>query len=72
MNSKTILGASFAAVFVFAMMANPVFAVSANLQIESAEDFVMTVKGGKPGAVQENHDIVVYAFFTSTPGASSD
>ena len=32
----------------------------------------MTVKGGTPGAVQENHDIVVYAFFTDTDGVSDN
>lgn len=65
--TKGILGVSIAAVFVFAMMTNPVFAVSSNLLIESVDGFSMTTKGPNPG-VEENHDIVVYAFFTNIGG----
>jgi len=68
--NKKLLGAIVGAVFAFAMMSNPVFAVSANLQIESTDGFSMTVKGGHPGGPQENHDIVVYAFFTETDGVT--
>ena len=54
------------------MTVTPAFATSANLRISSVDGFSMTVKGGTPGAVQENHDIVVYAFFTDTDGVSDN
>lgn len=66
-----MLGVTVAAVFAFAMMSNPVFAASSNLRIASVDGFSMTVVGPNPGVVEENHDIVVYAFFTSK-GASNN
>ena len=70
MNSKTILVIAFAAVFVFVMMTNPVFAVSKSLSLPSAgPGFTMTA-GGKPGTATEGHYIIVYAFFTSTAGSA--
>ncbi len=73
MNSKAILGISFAAVFVFAMMTNPVFAVSPNLKIDSVDGFSMTVEGNAPGHGVAGHLIIVYAFFTDedAPGDST-
>ena len=62
------MGATVSAVFVFAMMTNPVFAASSNLKIASVDGFSMTVKGGHPGTVEDSHAIVVYAFFTDKTG----
>lgn len=72
MNTKTILAVSLATIFTLSITVTPAFAVSANLRIASTDGFSMTVKGGQPGAVQENHAIVVYAFFTDTPGESDN
>ncbi len=47
--NKKLLGATLGAVFVFAMMTNPVFAVSPNLKIDTASDYSMTVVGDDPG-----------------------
>jgi len=71
MNSKTILGMSLATVFVFAMMANPIFAFSPNLKIESADEFSMTVERKAPGKGVDGHLIIVYAFFTDSPGTET-
>lgn len=72
--TRTILGASFAAVFVFAMMTNPVFAVSPNLSIASADGYDLTVAGKSPGHGVKGHLIVVYAFFTDAqaPGVGQE
>ena len=72
--TKTILGVSFAAVFVFAMMANPVFAVSPNLKIESTDGYSMTVVGNSPGHGVKGHLVVVYAFLTDAqaPGEGQE
>ncbi|MGQ0795871.1 MAG: hypothetical protein ACT4N5_06790 [Nitrosopumilaceae archaeon] len=67
-----LFSASLAAILVISITITPAFAASANLKISSASGFSLTVKGGQPGAVQENHDIVVYAFFTNTPGVTAD
>ena len=72
MTTKTILAVFLAVVFAVSMTVTPAFATSANLRIVSVDGFSMTVKGGTPGAVQENHDIVVYAFFTNTDGTSDN
>ncbi len=66
MKKSVLLGATVSAVFVFAMMTNPVFAVSSNLKIASVDEFSMTVKGGHPGTNEDGHAIVVYGFFTDT------
>lgn len=65
MNKKVLLGTTFAAVFVFAMIANPVFAVSKAFQIDSADGFTMNTVGNI-GTATEGHAIVVYAFVTSS------
>ena len=66
--NKKLLGATLGAVFVFAMMTNPVFAVSPNLKIDTASDYSMTVVGDDPGKGTWGHDVVVYAFFTDADG----
>ena len=72
MTKTVLLGTIVATVFVFAMMTNPVFAVSSNLKIASVDGFSMTVQGPNPGVVEENHDIVVYAFFTDKKGKTDN
>ena len=67
MNKKLLLGTTFAAVFVFAMMANPVFAVSKAFQIDEADGFTMSTVGNI-GTATEGHDVVVYAFITDKFG----
>ncbi|MBS3926101.1 MAG: hypothetical protein KGZ34_05365 [Nitrosarchaeum sp.] len=63
MNKKILLGATFAVVFAFTMMANPVFAVSKAFQIDSADGFTMNTVGNI-GTATEGHAIIVYAFVT--------
>ena len=67
MNKKILLGATFAAVFAFTMMANPVFGVSKAFEIDSADGFTMSTVGNI-GTATEGHDVVVYAFVTGTTG----
>jgi len=69
MTKRVVLSVTLAAVFAFAMMTNPVFAVSKSLTITSVGGFSMTA-GGKPGTATEGHDVIVYAFFTSTAGGA--
>ena len=71
MKTKTIFAATLATVFVFAMMTNPVFAVSPSLTITSVGSFTMTT-GGKPGTAMDGHKVIVYAFFTSTAGGAAN
>ena len=73
--TKTILGISLAAIFAVSMMMSPVaFATSGtpspDRTIDEADDFEMETVGNNPGQTTDGHDILVYAFFTNTPGAA--
>jgi hypothetical protein len=67
MNSKVLLGTAFTAVFVFAMMTNPVFAVSKAFTIDDASGFTISTVGNI-GTATEGHAVVVYAAVTSNIG----
>ena len=77
MNSKTILGISFAAVFAVLMIASPLASAtsgtaSSDREISSVDEFEMKTVGSNPGATTDGHDILVYAFFTGTPGKTAN
>lgn len=63
MNKTILLGATLSAVFVFAMMTTPVFAVSKAYTIDSADGFTLSTVGNL-GTATEGHAIIVYAFVT--------
>ena len=72
MNTKTLLGVSFATVFAVVMMTNPAFAIPPQLIIESVDqesgvDCDITV-GAPPGTAQRMHDILVYVCLTAPLG----
>ena len=75
--TTTILGISLAAVFAVSMIMSPVaFGItgtsSPDRTIDEADDFEMQTVGNNPGTDTDGHDILVYAFFTSTPGVTPD
>ena len=78
MTKKAILGISFAAVFAVSMIFSPLafahFAgtASPDRTILSVDEFEMKTVGSNPGGTTDGHDILVYAFFTDTPGKSAN
>jgi len=78
MTKTVILGISLAAVFAVLMIMSPVaFAhttgtASPDRTISEVDDFEMETVGNNPGATTDGHAILVYAFFTNTPGQSPD
>jgi len=74
MNSRAILGVSLGAVFVFAMITNPAFAVPPQLVISSVTHTFGTgctiTVGAPPGTATKGHDVLVYACLTVAPGTA--
>ncbi|MFB5611576.1 MAG: hypothetical protein ACE5RT_07205 [Nitrosopumilaceae archaeon] len=77
MNTRAILGVTLAAVFAFAMMTNPVFAISPSLLIAfvgttTAPDTCFITAGGTPGTATNGHDVLVYVCATAPLGTAGN
>ena len=78
MTKTILLGAVLAAVFAVSMIISPLaFAhiggtPSPDRTILSVDEFEMKTVGSNPGGTTDGHDILVYAFFTDTPGKTAD